>query len=78
LPVVGWHTPRPHGLQIFSHVVPQRSGGHDKIRSSVNNVLVVVVVKISVDDRLNNMMSGVEIVDRDGIRVVVFDIFIIL
>ena len=81
LPVVGWHTPRPHGLQIFSHAFPQRLGGHEKAKLSVNNELVVVgvvvsfvVVKISADERLNNITSGVEVDGRDVI--VVFDIFI--
>jgi hypothetical protein len=63
-------------LQTFSHALPQRLGGHEKVKLSVVNVLVVVV-KISADERRNNIINGVGIVDRPAINVVAveFDAF---
>ena len=55
---------------MFSHVFPQRFGGHDSGYSSIDNVLDVVV-KISIEDLRNTIINGVGLVERIVVDIVV-------
>ena len=65
--------------------MPQRFGGHEMVRSSVINALVVNLVvvdggggvRISADDFRNIIINGVEAVTRDviNVAVVLFEVF---